>query len=482
MVMNLTLSISNIHRSNMSINSSASSIESPSSPSGGITFQDVPLSELSKGSMKKLSHLMNSKKILRSEEGYERDWRGLALLAKQKTLCDENSNTGDDPMNKVIQLWCKNNPNTATFANLEKFLGIIDRWDVCDDIYENLCQDTKLYQTKIQQNDNAVESCDNSFDLNDDFGQGSDPNILTTDDVIRAKKGLPPQRYDAFVLYADTDLTYVTEMLTKLEDNSEYNFKLCIKDRDLLAGVAFKHVALTKLIEERCRYLIVLLTNSFLKSAENKFFVDFTQALQIEHKTRKIIPLLYENIDIPRTLNIYTHLRYSTTSLGFCDYWAKLANSIRTVNMVVENSTNATAFKKDMHSTPLTPSRPMSAVTPQKTACCLPSPPTDIPSISINGEAVLSSDNGIKTTARPKSRAFTLRHNKSAHVLKESSVLRNAHSTGQLYTSYDCNNAASMSNISTSSEKKKKKKLTKILSKVFSRSNSRLQQQQISSS
>lgn len=124
----------------------------------------------------------------------------------------------------------------------------------------------------------------------------------------------------------------------------------------------------------------------------------------------------------------------------------------------------------------------MSAVTPQKTACCLPSPPTDIPSISINGEAVLSSDNGIKTTARPKSRAFTLRHNKSAHVLKESSVLRNAHSTGQLYTSYDCNNAASMSNISTSSEKKKKKKLTKILSKVFSRSNSRLQQQQISSS
>ncbi|XP_075165229.1 myeloid differentiation primary response protein MyD88-like [Haematobia irritans] len=140
--------------------------------------------------------------------------------------------------------------------------------------------DSKLYQSKSQ--DVGIYSgpggC--TADIDEDFGHGSDPNILTTDDVLRVKKGLPLQRYDAFVLYADADLMYVTEMLTKLED-TEYNFKLCIKDRDLLAGVAFKHVALTKLIEERCKYLIVILTNAFLRSAENKFFVDFTQALQI---------------------------------------------------------------------------------------------------------------------------------------------------------------------------------------------------------
>ncbi|XP_073848777.1 myeloid differentiation primary response protein MyD88 isoform X2 [Musca autumnalis] len=472
MVMDLTLSISNIHRSNMSINSG--SAESPFSPieCDAISFQGVPLSELSKSSRKKLSRLLNSKKILRSEEGYERDWRGLAVLTKQKSLCDENGISGDDPMSKVIQLWCKNSPNTATFAHLETYLGIIDRWDVCDDIYEDLVQDTKVYQSKIQQNEHFAD-IDNYVDNNDDFGHGSDPNILTTDDVMCAKQGKPPQRYDAFVLYADADLPYVTEMLTKLEDNSEYKFKLCVKDR-LLAGVAFQHIALTKLIVERCSYLIVLLTNAFLKSAENKFLVDFTQALQIEQRTRRIIPLLYENIEIPRTLNIYTHLRYSTS--GFCDYWAKLANSIRNVNMVSENTVKTPVSRKDVESTPLTSNRPV--LTGPQEVRRLPSPPTVIPSISINGEVTLNADSNLsaKKQERPKSRAFTLRHKKSTNLLNESSKLRNAHSTGQLHTTYDHNNTASMSNISTSSEKKKKGKMKKIL-KVFSFSNSKLSQQ-----
>lgn len=54
-----------------------------------------------------------------------------------------------------------------------------------------------------------------------------------------------------------------------------------MKDRDLLAGVQFEHVALTQLIEERCKHLIVILTEEFLKSPENKFLVNYTQALQI---------------------------------------------------------------------------------------------------------------------------------------------------------------------------------------------------------
>ncbi|XP_061390804.1 myeloid differentiation primary response protein MyD88 [Musca vetustissima] len=471
MVMNITLSSSNIHQSNMS----GGSIDSPSSPFGNeaFTFQDVPLSELSKDTLKQLSDLLNSKKILRSEEGYDRDWRGLAYLSNQKYLCDENSNSGDDPMSKVIQLWCKHCPKTATFANLEKFLGIIDRWDVCDDIYENLVHDAKLYQSKIQQKKDAVDNVENPVDINDDFCHGSDPNVLTIDDVQRAKERKPPLIYDAFVLYAPDDFAYVTEMLTKLEDKDK--FKLCIRDRDLLAGVGFQHVALTKLIEERCRYLIVLLTNAFLRSAENKFFVDYTQALQIEHKTRKIIPLLYENIDIPRTLNIYTHLRYSTTSIGFCDYWTKLANSIRNVNMTAENATNSTDYRKDVHSnTTLTPNPPVLTAPTRKAVCNIP-----LPSIAINGQSVSNTDNdrGVKKAEYPKFRALTLRNHKSSRLSNESSGLRNAHSTGQLHTSYENNNTTSLSNISTTSEKKKKNKFTKILGKVLPRSNSRLQQQ-----
>lgn len=123
----------NIISRNGSIDYSMAAVEYDS-----IAFHQTPLTALSKSTLRKLSNLLNSKKILRSEEGYERDWRGLASLAKQKFLCDENAVSGDDPTTKVIQLWCINNPNTATFSHLEQFLGIIDRWDVCDDIYENL--------------------------------------------------------------------------------------------------------------------------------------------------------------------------------------------------------------------------------------------------------------------------------------------------------------------------------------------------------
>lgn len=146
-----SLSISIPHRS-LESSISLNSIESPQSLASGISIAsadtsislsspqlaDTPLTALSKNTKRQLSCLLNSKKIIRSEDGYERDWRGIAALAQQKSLCDETSISGDDPMAKVLQYWCLNNPKTATFGNLEKYLGIIDRWDVSDDIWENL--------------------------------------------------------------------------------------------------------------------------------------------------------------------------------------------------------------------------------------------------------------------------------------------------------------------------------------------------------
>lgn len=92
-------------------------------------------------------------------------------------------------------------------------------------------EDTKTYQAKLQQclDLNSDDNDDmNTVKTYGDFGHGSDSNILTTSDVIRAQKGLPPQMYDAFVLYADADLNYASEMLTKLEDNPDYSFKVNI--------------------------------------------------------------------------------------------------------------------------------------------------------------------------------------------------------------------------------------------------------------
>lgn len=43
-------------------------------------------------------------------------------------------------------------------------------------------------------------------------------NILTVDDATLAQQGLPPQQYDAFVLFADEDIDFATEIIEKMED------------------------------------------------------------------------------------------------------------------------------------------------------------------------------------------------------------------------------------------------------------------------
>lgn len=49
--------------------------------------------------------------------------------------------------------------------------------------------------------------------------------LLTHDDLHRAKMGLPPQRYDAYLLFdSDNDINFATEILTKME--TEYNLKV----------------------------------------------------------------------------------------------------------------------------------------------------------------------------------------------------------------------------------------------------------------
>lgn len=51
--------------------------------------------------------------------------------------------------------------------------------------------------------------------------------LLTHDDLHRAKMGLPPQRYDAYLLFdSDNDINFATEILTKME--TEYNLKVCL--------------------------------------------------------------------------------------------------------------------------------------------------------------------------------------------------------------------------------------------------------------
>lgn len=84
-----------------------------------------------------MSLLLNCKKILPSESGFHRDWRGLATLVK----LDQNEFGAilhsNDHMVKLIEFWIQKFAD-AKLIQLIQYLEIIDRFDVSDDI-ELLC-------------------------------------------------------------------------------------------------------------------------------------------------------------------------------------------------------------------------------------------------------------------------------------------------------------------------------------------------------
>lgn len=286
-----------------------------------LDLSQIPITALRQKCRSILSSMLNNPKILLSEEGLPRDWRGIAHLANLHTSHGALIAGHHDPITKILQMWSKgDNAKEATFEMLLKYLGIIDRWDVSDDIRDDLIEDAKIYlTTKHDRSLKNITQCNTSPPT-----AKSDANILTIDDVTRSNQGLAPQQYDGFVLFADEDIDFATELIERMED---CGFKLCVKERDLIGGVSFEHEAILKLISERCNRLIVIVSPAFLESPANNFFVNFATALGITERRRRIIPCLYRQCVLPETLEFYFLLNYQRSG-KLWNFWDKLKKSI----------------------------------------------------------------------------------------------------------------------------------------------------------
>lgn len=100
--------------------------------SAQMNLREAPLQALSRKTKDHLSQLLNGIKIFPSEEGFLRDWRGLAHFAKIKSEMITFLRERTDPTKDLLDIWIKNN-STCTLADLQTYLGQIDRWDVIDD-------------------------------------------------------------------------------------------------------------------------------------------------------------------------------------------------------------------------------------------------------------------------------------------------------------------------------------------------------------
>lgn len=267
------------------------------------------ISILRHNTIQKLSALLKSPKIILTDTGLPRYWKGLAELCTIERYVISSLENNPDPVKELLGLW-QNKPESTVrqlVINLEK----LDRYDIVDDITPLLVADIHYFKENPEAHKTQVA-------LNPD----SEKYVLTKDDAENTK----PFHYNAFLLYADDDIDFATRVLYTME--KDYDFRFCVKDRDLIGGT-FEHKAIVKLIEERCDRLVVILTPSFFSSPANNFFLDCAQTISIVKRQRKIIPCIYKPCpNMPPEMYCYYMLDYTKPKIW--NFWNKLSDSIRT--------------------------------------------------------------------------------------------------------------------------------------------------------
>lgn len=98
-----------------------------------VELENIPLGALSPRTIAILGLKLDTKKILPSEDGYQRDFRGIATLSGLSwSEYGPMISRLPHPTEKVLELWIKDKKN-ASLGQLQQVLGLIDRWDVVDD-------------------------------------------------------------------------------------------------------------------------------------------------------------------------------------------------------------------------------------------------------------------------------------------------------------------------------------------------------------
>lgn len=291
-----------------------------------MSVPSAPLWALQPSTVESLAVVLEQERLIPSDSGHLRDWRGVAELsglAADNILYQKISNCKDGHFKEIFRAW-----KLRQGANVRDLWGIladIDRFDVRDDTEGKVLEDIKvatkaaaakgLQLDELKFTELALNRIKNEEDA------------LTMEDLDCLNKGAPLPVYDAFILYGEDDAEAVREIVENLEAQG---LKIIIKDRDLLGGT-FEHAAVMKLIGSRCSKLIPFFTPTFFDSVYNKFLVDFAQFYNLETNKKiggKIIPLVTDKqCNIPPNLSIYSKMKFAPNTKLF-NFWERLTKTI----------------------------------------------------------------------------------------------------------------------------------------------------------
>lgn len=255
-------------------------------------------------------YTLDQEMILMSDSGQFRDWRGIMAYAPVHNEFKNFLRTGkqNDYMKTLIYQWIEFKNNNI--EDLQNALKLIDRLDIYEDTLECFQKDAEAYKQK------------KSKPLVDRNEKGA--YIITTSDRQRTALNLKLVIYDAFLMYSERDEDFAALVKETLEE--EFGMTICIKN-DFLGGIPFEHDAAMTLIANRCRRVIIIVSKNFINCQADVFISKYAQHIGIEQSSRKIIPCLREECEIPSNLRILFHLKYYKDGKLF-NFWEKLYEAV----------------------------------------------------------------------------------------------------------------------------------------------------------
>ncbi|GAB1598482.1 myeloid differentiation primary response protein MyD88-like [Argonauta hians] len=302
---------------------------------------DYPLQNVLRvSSRKQLSRHMNIKTEILSHSGLCPDFRGLAELIGFDYLDVKQFEASPDPIAVLLDSWNSTFHMTATMGKLCNYLESLGRLDCLEDCRQCFELDMETYESRYVKEEPLQESTVSQSKIKADDMSVKETDVITTDDVLTGSTTY----YDAFICYAKNDLWFVQQMITKLE-SPPHNLKLCIVDRDVIPGSS-KYTINAKLIEDRCKRIVAVLSSSFLKSKECDFQMKFAHSLSPGSRQKKLIPLIIEfSHNYPKILHQITPCDFTKVDMQVWA-WKRLASAIKAPFDFSDYSSNDSELNK----------------------------------------------------------------------------------------------------------------------------------------
>lgn len=99
---------------------------------GTVDLKQVPIRVIRPECRHFLSTQLNRKKIILTEEGLPRDWRGILHCINLKYTMASDFMADKNPFGSVFERWMQEQ-SKASLDDFQEILRRIDRWDVLDD-------------------------------------------------------------------------------------------------------------------------------------------------------------------------------------------------------------------------------------------------------------------------------------------------------------------------------------------------------------